>query len=302
MKYGYSPFLGLGGMFIAVERGYFTEQGIELEMVPFDSGGLMIPALSTSQIDASMGVPGPALFNALAREVNLKALLAHSYTGAFLMVRKDLVDSGALRSVEDLRGKRVSFHVEGSASDFVLRKVFYLHGLSLTDVEVERLTNPDIVPALANRAVDAAIAPEPVPVALESQGIAVRSFQVPDVIGLHVASLALAGPGLLNRDDAVITRFITAVVKGQREFDASIQGQRVVDPATRDTLNNWTKISAETIARAVVNPGPPNGRIDLDNVRAQQEFWLTEGLQRERIDLTKFVEPKYVDAALVQLR
>jgi ABC-type nitrate/sulfonate/bicarbonate transport system substrate-binding protein len=29
-------------VFVALERGYFAEQGIDLKLVPFDSGGLMI--------------------------------------------------------------------------------------------------------------------------------------------------------------------------------------------------------------------------------------------------------------------
>jgi hypothetical protein len=39
-----------------------------------------------------MGVPGPSLLNALARRLDLKALLANNYSEGYLMARKDLVD------------------------------------------------------------------------------------------------------------------------------------------------------------------------------------------------------------------
>src|SRR5262245_3483740 len=44
MRYGYVPILAAGPMYIAKERGYFAEQGIDLEMQSFDSGALLIPA------------------------------------------------------------------------------------------------------------------------------------------------------------------------------------------------------------------------------------------------------------------
>src|SRR5207302_9082453 len=74
MKAGYSPFVSYGPLFVALERGYFAEQGIDLDFVAFDASGLMIPPLSAGQLDIASGVPGPALFNALARGVDLKLL------------------------------------------------------------------------------------------------------------------------------------------------------------------------------------------------------------------------------------
>src|SRR5581483_11356331 len=74
VRYGYVPILAGAAMFLANDRGYFTEQGIDLDMVSFDSGVLLIPAVSAGQLEAGHGTPGPSLFNALAREVTMKAL------------------------------------------------------------------------------------------------------------------------------------------------------------------------------------------------------------------------------------
>jgi NitT/TauT family transport system substrate-binding protein len=302
MKAGYSPFVSYGPLFVALERGYFAEQGIDMDFVAFDASGLMIPPLSAGQLDIGSGVPGPALFNALSRGVDLKLLVANSYSDGYLMVRKELVDSGGLQTWGDLRGKRVSFHVEGSSADYILRDAFYRNGLTLQDVEVQRLGNPDIPPALANGAVDAAVAPEPVPVAVEAQGTAVRWSILRDVVGLHVASSLLAGPSLLNRGEGPVTRLVTAVIQGQREFNAGIQNGKVTDSGIREILSKWTNLPSQTIALTTVIEGPPNGRIDLDDLELQQDFWLGEGLRLERLDLSKFVESKYVDAAVANLR
>jgi NitT/TauT family transport system substrate-binding protein len=112
MRYGYVPILAAGPMYIAKERGYFAEQGIDMEMQSFDSGALLIPAVAAGQLEAGHGVPGPALFNALAREVNMKTVSAIAYNNTTLLARKDLADQ--IRTVQDLKGKRVSLMVEGS--------------------------------------------------------------------------------------------------------------------------------------------------------------------------------------------
>ena len=123
MKYGYVPILAGGAMFIAQDRGYFAEQGIDLEMVSFDSGALLTPAVAAGQLEAGHGTPGPALFNVLAREITMKAVSVISWNGTVLMVRKDLADAGQIQTVQDLEGKRVSLMVEGSPIDFTMRRV-----------------------------------------------------------------------------------------------------------------------------------------------------------------------------------
>ena len=233
MKFGYVPFVVLGPMFVALERGYFAEQGIDLEMVVFDSGAQMVAPGAAGQLDAITGILGPGLFNALARGVELKALVPFSYSAGELMARKELVDSGALRTIDDLRGKRVSFHIEGSGADYTMRNFFYMNGLkTLQDVDVHRLGNPDIGPALANGAVDLAYGPEPVPTALQQAGIAVPSYPVTETVGQHYSAILVAGPGLLGRGDGPTTRFVTAFVQGLRDFNAGIRDRKVVDPGS----------------------------------------------------------------------
>src|SRR4051794_36902389 len=42
VKYGYNPILSGAPMYVAQERGYFAEQGFDLEYTPFDSAALMV--------------------------------------------------------------------------------------------------------------------------------------------------------------------------------------------------------------------------------------------------------------------
>jgi NitT/TauT family transport system substrate-binding protein len=301
MKYGYVPILAGGAMFIAQDRGYFAEQGIDLEMVSFDSGALLTPAVAAGQLEAGHGTPGPALFNVLAREITMKAVSVISWNGTVVMVRKDLADAGQIQTVQDLKGKRVSLMVEGSPIDFTMRRVLYQNGLSLGDLDVQRLSMPDSVPALANNAVDAVTVVEPFPVLIESRGLGVRALGVQDLVWKDAASVVLLGPSMLNRGDAANVAFMTGFVKGLRDLQAALQDNKVVEPEVLDIVSRWTKIAPDVVARAGISGAPPNGRIDLDDLSRQQDFWFQEGDVRTKADLGSFVEYRYLDAAVAQL-
>src|SRR5690349_18357375 len=49
------------GTYIALERGYFAEQGITLDFEPFTTGGEQIPALANGQLDVGVGAVSAAL-------------------------------------------------------------------------------------------------------------------------------------------------------------------------------------------------------------------------------------------------
>ncbi|HZR98610.1 MAG TPA: ABC transporter substrate-binding protein [Chloroflexota bacterium] len=300
IRYGYVPIVASAAMYIANERGYFTEQGIDLEMLSFDSGALMPPALSAGQLEAGHGTPGPALFNALARSIDIKTIASISYNGTQLMVRKDLADQ--IHSVADLKGKRMSFMVEGSPIDLTMRRVLYQNGLTLQDVDVQRLSMPDSAAALANGGLDAAAVVEPFPVLIETRGVGSRPLDVQGMVWKDEASIILAGPSLLSRSDAAVTAFLVGFLKGMRDFHAAQRDDKLVDPAVTEIISRWTNIPVDILTKATDSGAPPNNRIDLDDLNRQQDFWAQEGLVQTKADLSSFVEYKYLDAAVPQVR
>lgn len=290
-------------MFVAQERGYFAEQGFDLEFTPFDSGALMVAPLAAGQLDVIPAVPSPSLFNALARGVAMTAVAVQSSaTTSGLVVRKELWDSGEVRSLVDLRGRRVSFNVEGSPVDYALRHGFLKYGLTLQDVEVQRLSNSDTPPALANGAVDAGIIPEPGPVLVESRGIGVRLLSSREMVGEQTGSMITFGPSMTDRGEATLVRFLAAYLKGLRETLAAMRDNHITDATVLAILSKWTNLPAETIAQAEAASVDATGRIDLDDLNRQQDFWMQEGLVPTPTDLSRFVEYRYVDAARAQLR
>jgi NitT/TauT family transport system substrate-binding protein len=299
IKYGYNPILNQAPMYIAQDRGYYAEQGLEVEFVPFDSGALMIPPATAGQLDVIQAVPSPSLFNALARGLPLVAVASMSRYEVYVLVRKELVDSGQVKSIEDLRGKRVSFNVEGSPVDYAMRNMFIKSGL-MPDIEVVRLSNTDMPAAMANGAIQAGAVSDPVPI--EKRGIGVRILRSREFVGLPASGIVAVGPSLLDRDESVTARVVAANIKGLRDWRAAIQDDRVADSAILDIISQWTRTPVDSIAETLTFAGPPDARIDLEEMNRQQDFWVAEGMVPVKTDLSQFVENKYVDAALARLR
>jgi NitT/TauT family transport system substrate-binding protein len=299
---GYLPIIAAGPLFIAQERGYFAEQALDTEWTQFDSGALMVSSVAAGQLDLIFGVPGPSLFNALARDVPIQAVALLGYSGTSLMLRKELAESGQIQSLQDLKGRRVSFNVEGSPVDYTARNAFLKVGLRMDDLQVERVVNTDLAVALANGAVDAGVAPEPVPVLIETRGIGVRFGDVQRSIGRQLAAMMTIGPSMLNRGDGPTQRFLVAYVRAMRDYVAAHRDDKLADPQVLAIMSQWTKLPTEILAQAINVSLPTDVHIDVQDVSNQQEFWVREGLVPQRADLSGFVDHKYLDAALAQLR
>jgi len=228
----------------------------------------------------------------------MRGIAGQSWSGTVLLLRKELADSGQIRTLADLRGRRVSFNVEGSPVDYTLRLAFQRAGLSLNDVDVQRVVNTDLAAALANGAVDAGVVPEPLPALIEARGVGVRFLDVQAMAGKQEASFLVSGPSMANRPEAVSVRFLTAYVKGLREYLAGVQNDRLRDPAMLEIVSRWTRIPVDTIMQATIAGADPSGRVDVDDLNRQQDFWVAEGLVTQRADLSQLVDYRYLDAAL----
>src|ERR1700754_2662990 len=95
------------GLYIAKDKGFFAEQGINAEIVQVNTGSEMTSQLANGDLDASGGSPGAGLYNAVRQGIDLKivadkgsSLPGHGYF-AFVL-RKELADK--IKTPADMRG------------------------------------------------------------------------------------------------------------------------------------------------------------------------------------------------------
>lgn len=291
--------------YIANDKGYFKEQAIELEINRFDSAARMVAPLGTGQLDAGGGAPSAGLLNAIAREVPLRVVAdkgnmdpGHGYEA--IVVRKGL--SGGTGSAADLKGKTVAISAKDISPEVTLSTFLKTGGLTIKDINLVTMSHADMVTALANGSIDAGLPIEPFVAEAVAKGVATIWKRDDEVAPRQQVAVVLYGPKFVeNRDLA--RRFMLAYIKGARYYNDSFDKK---DAAKRKDvvgiLVRNTAVKDTDLYTKMVMPGiDPNGRVNLDSLANQQDYFLAKGSQKTRVDLKQIVDMQYAEWAVQKL-
>src|SRR4051812_29813123 len=97
VRIGVLQTLALAPFAIAETRGYYAEEGLQLEYANFDSGARMVAPMAAGQLDVAQGSHSAGLFNALASGIDLKivsdnGVLIPGRNTSQIVARKALAD------------------------------------------------------------------------------------------------------------------------------------------------------------------------------------------------------------------
>jgi NitT/TauT family transport system substrate-binding protein len=294
------------GNYIGAAKGYFREEGIELEFVRGNTPDMMA-MLAAGQIDVGAGAIGAGLYNAFARGLGVKVVgdhganLADASAGG-LAIRKDLVDGGAYQGVADLRGRKLATTGPGTAVELVLDRLFGSVGLSLADVEIVTLTFPDMLQAFDNKAIDASYYQEPFTTIAVERGLIVRGPIGYDIYPEQQIGVLLFGEKLLG-DRALAVGYLRAYVRGVRDYVRAMLDR---DPAefaeVVPILIEHTTVKDRGLYEKAIpsglKPDPlPNTRSIVDD----QEWYLARGYQTQRVNVPDYIDTSFVEQAIREL-
>ncbi len=155
LKLAHSTWVGYGPLYIAKEKGYFDEEGVDVELVVMEDVKIRFPALAAGKIDALVTTVDTVL-NFLSDEQSYRYLFAldDSRGGDGIVARKEI------RTIADLKGRTVGY-TEGSVSQFFLGVLLKRAGLRLSDIVSQNMTAGDAGAAFVAGRLDAAVTWEP---------------------------------------------------------------------------------------------------------------------------------------------
>ncbi len=296
-------------LYIAADRGYFHDEGLDVSFVDFKTGPDMIAPLGTDQIDAGAGGISAGLFNAIARGIALKMAATlgstppgHSTT-AFL-VRKQLIDSGQVKDFADLRGRKIAVTSLDSTGGYTLDVALQKGGLSLKDVQVVSLGFPDQPGALSTGAIDVGLDNEPFVTRSVQQGIAVRWKGTDDVLPNQQISVLMYAPRFATERSEAAKRFMVAYVRGIRDYVDSLVTKTAPQPATSqilDILASHTGVSRDVLSQIVLGGVDANGRMDEQTTRGAYDWFRQQGYVKTEVNLADVIDNTFVDYADAQL-
>ncbi len=298
--------LSESGIYIADERGYFAEEGLTPDFVTMDSGARALPALAASQVDVSGGSLSPAYLNAAARGLGMKIVAELNSnepdgSSGYIVLRKDLTDSGAVRDWPDLRGRRAAVSARGSVVDYQLARGLALGGLTIDDVDVVEMSFPDMVPAFGNGSIDVASMTEPLVTIAVERGVATRWKNIGEYLPGEVPALMSFSPDFLANQPDVGRRWVTAYLRGARDYNAAFKrGEGRADVI--QILAKHTNVKDPSIYdRMGLSTINPNGTVRLASLQDQQAWWGEQGFLQGSVDIATLVDNRFTEAALEKI-
>ncbi len=292
------------GLFLADKLGYFKDEGIKVEFLPFDSGAKMVAPLGAGELDAAAGAASAGLYNAVNRGLKLRIVADKGtniarYSYKALTVRKDLIDSDAFKSLSDLKGKKVAVIANGAADESVLHQALLKAGLKDDDVEKVFLAFPQHLPAFANKAIDAAISSEPGITTMTRAGVAVRFVGLDDFYPVQQTAMLLIN-GKFADDRAAVTKFLKAYLRGVRAYDATLKDGKIAGPGADAMIQNISEMTGikdlSLLKQAVPVFIDPNGKVSRPSIDTDLTYFQARGLVSKDITTAGIVDMSFVES------
>ena len=300
---GISPVMSSLGIFIAEEKGYFKEQGIDVIINPFKaSGAKMVPYLANGQLLVAGGNINAGMYNAITQDIPIKIVAdkgtvskGHGYLA--LIVRKDHIASGRYKSFKDLKGMKLAVTAKGVSQEIVLERYLEKGGLGLSDIRLVTLAYSDMNIALANKSIDATIQIEPYVAEAVSKGFAVRVAGDDEIYPDQQSAVIFLSPEFIRKHPEKVQGFITAYVKGLRDYNRAFE-KNIGRAEVLKILAKYTHVKHQKIHDKVVPVGlSPDGAINMDSLRQDAQWFYDKGYIHELPNLDKIVDMSYVENA-----
>jgi NitT/TauT family transport system substrate-binding protein len=303
IKVGISRLLGYPAVPIAIERGYFKAQGLDVEMVFFDSAQPISVGVASGDLD--FGVSGmSAGFYTLAAQGQLR-LIADSAGEApgfhaLAYFASPKAYAAGLTSPEDFAGHSVAVTQLGTSLHYSIAIAAQHFGYPLSAITVKPLqSNTIVLAALAGGTVDAAVLPDTTAAPAVAKGDAKFIGWVSDLATtLLSASACFTNTKSANNRSDMVKRFLVAYRQGQRDFyNAFItpDGKRQdgpTAPAIIKLMEDFTGASEAEIERTIPFLDP-DGRVDVASISAQLAWYKSQNLVKGDIKAEDIVDTRY---------
>ncbi len=298
-------------LFIGMEKGFFKEQGIELDVQWFEAAHPIAVATASSKVDIGATGITASLFNMVAGGQKLviaadKGREEKGFSSSAVLVTSELYQSG-VNSIEQLKGKRVGITQTGSTFHYMIGRLLETKGLSLQDIELVPLGKiSSLMASLESKQVDAVILNEPNVTKVEKAGYGKVLAQVGDVIPYQTSGLFFSPNFAQNKELAV--RFLKGYIKSCRYYyDAALvkeNGKHVPGKNFEEVVQiiaKYTGAPAEDI-KAGLPYMDRDGRLLSEDIAVQIDWYVKNKMIEKPVDAKQVADTALFEEALRQMK
>jgi NitT/TauT family transport system substrate-binding protein len=292
-------------VFIAQDKGYFRDAGLDIELKFFDAAQPIAVATTSGDVDFGITAFTAGLYN-LAGKGTLKVIggMSREKAGYPLIgyFAANNAYANGLKTPKDLAGKRIAVTQVGSSFHYSLGLLADKYGFKLSDVKIVPLQSlSNAAAALKGETVDAALLPVSTARKLMDDGGAKLLGWVGDETPWQLGAVFALPKTLTNRP--LVTKLLAALARADREYHdvilASVKdGTAAINEQTRPLLEIIAKYTNLPVEQVVGNCAyiDPDGKLDVKNVDnqikwLQEQGFVDKGFDAEAIIAKDFVKP-----------
>ena len=304
-------FVSSGPLFLAVERGYFAEQGIEPELKFFEAAQPIALAVVSGDVDYGLTAFTGGFFNMAGKGavkiIAAQAKEAKGFEGNAILASNAAFEKG-LKEPKDLAGKVLGITQVGSSFHYQAGQIARVAGFDLKSLDMRPLQSlPNMVAALKGAQVDAIIIAPHLAKPLVAAGEAKLIGWYSDLDeyqfgGLFTATKTATGKRELTQ------RFVKAYQKGLADYAAAFlkkdaSGKRVFDETSDKAAAQITKYvypsdAPEVGAKKTMGAAfyvDAQGRLDVADIVKQIDWMKGQGLVDAAVDPKSAMDLSFVE-------
>jgi NitT/TauT family transport system substrate-binding protein len=290
-------------VFIAQDKGYFREAGLDVELKFFDAAQPIAVATASGDVDFGVTAFTAGLYN-LAGKGTLKVIggMSREKAGYPLIgyFASNKAYEAGLKTPKDLAGKRIAVTQVGSSFHYSLGLLADKYGLKLSEMKIVPLQSlSNAAAALKGETVDAALLPVSTARKLMDDGGAKLLGWVGDETPWQLGAVFASPKALTNK--ALVTKLLAALERADREYHDVIlasmkDGRAAIDEKTRPLLEIIAKYTNLPLEQVVGNCAyiDPDGKLDVKNVDNQIKWLQAQGFADKGFEAESIIAKDYV--------
>jgi NitT/TauT family transport system substrate-binding protein len=293
--------------FVAYERGYFKDQGLDVDIKFFQAAQPIAVAIASGDVDFGIAPISGGLIN-LANKESIKVIggVLHEepgIDGQMILASKTAYDAG-LTSPAHLKGKTFGITQAGSSFHYVAHKIADKEGFARSDIKLKQLQKVGvIVGALKTGQIDAwSIVPH-IGKSLAKEPTIEVIGKVSDYIPNYQVSTVFTSTENAAKKQELVKRFLAAFSQGADDFNAALVDKTAGDAAAEDMVKLihkyvYTERPYDKAAPSIRNGAMrinKNAKLDLTSVKDQLTWMQSEHLVPAEFTVDKLVDTSFVE-------
>lgn len=307
VKLGLLKLTSSAPIFIGIEKGFFKQQGIDLDLQWFDAAQPIAVATASNKVDIGATGITAGLYNMVAGGQQL-AIVADKgrehkgYSSSALLVRSDLWNQG-VQKIEDLKGKKIGITQTGSTYHYMIGRLLESKGLNLNEVTLTPLnTMSALMESLKGGQVDAVIVNEPNITKILKDGYGKLITQVGDVFDYQTSAIFYSPTFLKDKNAGV--RFMKAYIQSVRYYYDAVLVQKDGKPVPGANFDEVVNIIAKYTGAPVadIKVGLPyidrDGKLLASDIQTQIDWYAGHKMIDKAVPASQMVDTSTWDEAL----